>query len=258
MATCRHPLRGFARVDSRRGPRVRGLTRGYMPSPASRVRALDSDGSTGSRTHPWLHAVTRFAGSRSRLRLRPRVRGLTRGYMPSPASRVRVATPDCTTGSRTHPWLHAVTRFAGSRRDSGLHHGFADSPVATCRHPLRGFASRLSRLRHGFADSPVATCRHPLRGFASRSLATCTTGSRTHPWLHAVTRFAGSRRDSRRLPRVRGLTRGYTPSPASRVRADVHDAKLHMPSGLVLYCCVLRRDRRSVKTPGALGASGNR
>jgi len=31
------------------------------------------------------------------------------------------------------------------------------------RHPLRGFVSRLP-LHHGFADSPVALCPHPLRG----------------------------------------------------------------------------------------------
>ena len=76
-----------------------------------------------------LHSVTRFAGL----------------YRVSAFS----------TGSRTHPWLHAVTRFAGSYRFRFLH-GFADSPVATCRHPLRGFVSRF-RFLHGFADSPVAT-----------------------------------------------------------------------------------------------------
>jgi len=38
---------------------------------------------------------------------------------PSPASRVSLVTRDAnngsdyTTGSRTHPWLHAATRFAG-------------------------------------------------------------------------------------------------------------------------------------------------
>jgi hypothetical protein len=52
-----------------------------------------------------------------------------------------------------------------------IRHGFADSCVATCCHPLRGFAvfdlysvaDRISR--HGFADSPVATRRHPVPGF---------------------------------------------------------------------------------------------
>lgn len=36
----------------------------------------------------------------------------------------------------------AVTRYAGSRRTSDSHHGFADSAVARFRHPLRGFALR--------------------------------------------------------------------------------------------------------------------
>ena len=39
MATCRHPLRGFVRWIAT-VPRVRGLTRGYMPPPAPRVRAM--------------------------------------------------------------------------------------------------------------------------------------------------------------------------------------------------------------------------
>ena len=39
-------------------PRVRGLTRGCMQSPAPRVGS-DLNRSTGSRTHPGLHAVTR-------------------------------------------------------------------------------------------------------------------------------------------------------------------------------------------------------
>src|SRR6185503_5659079 len=60
---CRHPLRGLGGVFA--GPRVRGLTRGYLPSPASRVRRVFVARSTGSRTHPWLYAVTRFAGQSS-------------------------------------------------------------------------------------------------------------------------------------------------------------------------------------------------
>jgi len=54
----------------------------------------------------------------------PRVRGLTRGFIPSPA-------------------------FAGSIRGSHYVvpcvpvHGFADSPVASLRHPLRGFEHKL-------------------------------------------------------------------------------------------------------------------
>ena len=47
-----------------------------------------------------------------------------------------------------------------------------------------------SRALHGFADSPVALFRHPLRGFVSR-VAGLPTGSRTHPWLYSVTPFGG-------------------------------------------------------------------
>ena len=109
VATGRHPLRGL--VSPRSAPRVRGLTRGFMPSPASRVsvacpldpRVADSLVATGR------HPLRGLVSPRSA----PRVRGLTRGFMPSPASRVSVTS--LTTGSRTHPWLYAATRFAGSR-----------------------------------------------------------------------------------------------------------------------------------------------
>src|SRR6185503_7304894 len=142
-------LRGLERLPSLRGPRVRGLIRGYMPSPASRVReALFAAPPTGSRTHPWatchhpLRGLERLSSRRrphgfadspvgympspaSRVRdalsRSPRVRGLTRGYLPPPSSRFReppfVARP---TGSRTHPWLHAITRFAGSFTSRGV------------------------------------------------------------------------------------------------------------------------------------------
>ena len=63
---------------------------------------------------PWLHSVTHFVGSRD--------------------------SSGVSTGSRTHPWQHSVTHFVGSRHWAGRVHGFADSPVATLRHPLRGFA----------------------------------------------------------------------------------------------------------------------
>ena len=178
VATCRHPLRGFG-VATSDGCHGFADSPVAMPSPASRV---------------WGRDLGRL----------PRVRGLTRGFMPSPASRVHAEMLD--------------------RRD----HGFADSPVATCRHPLRGFGVATSDGYHGFADSPVAMpspasrvwgrdlgrlprVRGLTRGFmpspASRvgvatpgcrrvgglhhGLADCTTGSRTHPWLYAVTRFRG-------------------------------------------------------------------
>ena len=103
-------------------------------------------------------------------------------------------------------------------------HGFADSPVALFRHPLRGLAhlapfstgsqppfstgSQSRAVFHGFADSPVALFRHPLRGFAHLAPfptgSQSSTGSQTHPWLYSVTHFVGSR-ISRRFPRVRSL-----------------------------------------------------
>ena len=92
------------------------------------------------------------------------------------------------------------------------------------RHPLRGFVrweGHCHGFYHGFADSPVAICRHPLRGFVRRRVTATgsTTGSRTHPWLYAVTRFAGSfagaaTTGSRTHPWL-------MPSPASRVRSVV-------------------------------------
>jgi hypothetical protein len=62
--------------------------------------------------------------------------------------------------------LRAVARFAGLLAPSAPgFHGFADSPVALFRHPLRGLRNYLSPdVIHGFADSPVALFRHPLRG----------------------------------------------------------------------------------------------
>ena len=77
-------------------------------------------------------------------------------------------------------------------------------PPASRVQPL--FFSNL----HGFADSPVATLRHPLRGFARGLPLLPPTGSRTHPWLNSVTHFVGSRDSSGRYPRSR--TRGNSPS----------------------------------------------
>ena len=205
------------------GPRVRGLTRGCMPSPASRVRASGAGGhhgfadspvgacrhplrglvgsihgrSTGSRTHPWLHAVTRFAGSWDRFTAGPRVRGLTRGCMPSPASRV-------------------------GGIDSRPVHGFADSPVAACRHPLRGFVGSIHGRSTGSRTHPWL---HAVTRFAGWWIR-FTAGPRVRgfTWLHDVTRFAGWSDRFTALPRVRGLTRGYMPSPASRVRTSGREA----------------------------------
>src|SRR5947207_1730573 len=263
----RHPLRGFGvspdvgtpgweahpcllsvtgcaglGSHSRLPPRVRGLTRAFFRHPLRGFGVSLHVVTTGSRTHPCLYSVTRFAGLGSHSMLSPRVRGLTRVFIPSPASRVWGLAPCChhgfadspvslfrhplrgfgvslhvvTTGSRTHPCLYSVTRFAGlgsrsmlSPRVRGLTRVFIPSP-----------ASRVWGLtpccHHGFADSPVSLFRHPLRGFGV-SLHVVTTGSRTHPCLYSVTRFAGLGSRSMLSPRVRGLTRVFIPSPASRV-----------------------------------------
>jgi hypothetical protein len=121
----------------------------------------------------------------------PRVRGLTRGFSPSPPfGGLAFVRSRHSTGSRTHPWLYSSP----------------PSWVRTIR----------CAVDHGFADSPVALFRHPLRGFG-RFVARRTTGSRTHPWLYSVTPFGGSDDSLRGGPRVRGLTRGFIPSPPSGV-----------------------------------------
>ena len=137
------------------------------PPPASRVSAAASTSafSTGSRTHPWLYASTRFAGCWCFL------------------------FPAFSTGSRTHPWLYAGTRFAGCWCFLfHLLHRFADSPVALCLHPLRGLvlllppSPRVRGLTRGFMPPPASRV-------AGASFSAFSTGSRTHPWLYASTLF---------------------------------------------------------------------
>src|SRR5262249_8968360 len=139
---CR-PLRGLAYLLVRLPP-VRGLTGGYILSPAARAqisgarhpRFADSPGATfcrplrglrslrpvapGSRPHRVLHSVARCAGSRIYWCDYP-VRGLTGGYILSPAARASVSIGAITPGSRTH------------------------RGIVFCR-PLRGLASLLVRL----------------------------------------------------------------------------------------------------------------
>jgi hypothetical protein len=76
VAITRHPLRGFTKFFATRSSRVRGLTL-----------------STGSRTHPWLYPVTRFAGSLVRFGARSLQFALNDGYIPV-----------------THPWLYPSHR----------------------------------------------------------------------------------------------------------------------------------------------------
>src|SRR5215813_10758903 len=121
-------------------PPVRGLTGGYILSPAARALVVSCVFTPGSRTHRGLHSVARCAGSRSFLCSLPPVRGLTGGYILSPAARALVVSYVFTPGSRTHRGLHSVARCAGSRSFLCLYPRFADSPGATFCRPLRGLA----------------------------------------------------------------------------------------------------------------------
>jgi hypothetical protein len=189
------PPRGL--VSTLPGPRVRGLTGGFIPPPPSGVgvclvapvhgfadspvalfrHPLRGFGrfvmrvSTGSRTHPWLYSVTPFGGSDHSMR-------------------------GATTGSRTHPWLYSATpfgvsepRLSPSPTGSLSVHGFADSPVALFRYPLRGFGRFVMRVSTGLRTHPWLYSV-TLRGFG-RFVARVYTGSRTHPWPYSATPFGG-------------------------------------------------------------------
>ncbi|HMG34318.1 MAG TPA: hypothetical protein VKM94_10300, partial [Blastocatellia bacterium] len=92
----------------------------------------------------------------------PPVRGLTGGYILSPAARACVSIGATTPGSRTHRGLHPVARCAGLRLYWCDYPRFADSPGATSCRPLRGLASLLVRLppvrglTGGYILSPAA------------------------------------------------------------------------------------------------------
>src|SRR5262249_14637167 len=144
-------------------PPVRGLTGGYILSPAARAPVFVGHLSPGSRTHRGLHSVARSAGSglcwssfprfadspgatfcrplrglRSLLVIFPPVRGLTGGYILSPAPGASVFVGHLSPGSRTHRGLHSVARCAGSGLCWSSFPRFADSPGATFCRPLRG------------------------------------------------------------------------------------------------------------------------
>src|SRR5262249_51262862 len=145
-------------------PPVRGLTGGYILSPAARARVLSRVVTPGSRTHRGLHSVARCAGSCPFSCSYPPVRGLTGGYILSPAARARVLSRVVTPGSRTHRGLHSVARCAGSCPFScsyppvrGLTGGYIPSPAARARVLSRVVTPR-------FADSPGDTFCRPLRG----------------------------------------------------------------------------------------------
>src|SRR5262249_383182 len=108
-------------------PPVRRLTGGCVLSPAARAPVFVGHPTPGSRTHRGLHSVARSAGSglcwssyprfadspgatffrplrglRSLLVILPPVRGLTGGYILSPAPRAPVFVGHLTPGSNTH------------------------------------------------------------------------------------------------------------------------------------------------------------
>src|SRR5262249_51827915 len=99
----------------------------------------------GSRTHRGLHSVARCAGSCPFSCSYPPVRGLTGGYVLSPAARARVLSRVVTPGSWTHRGLHSVARCAGSCPFSCSSPRFADSPGATFCRPLRGLMLAVRR-----------------------------------------------------------------------------------------------------------------
>src|SRR5262249_47280527 len=229
IAFCR-PLRGL-RFFLGIVPPIRGLTGGYILSPAARAPVFLGDRTPGSRTHRGLHSVARSAGSGFSSGSYPRFAASPGASVLSPATRAPVFLGDRTPGSRTHRGLRSVARCAGSGFSWGSCPRFADSPGDSVLSPAtrapvflgdRTPGSRTHRGLHSvarcagsgfswglyprFADSPGATFCRPLRGLRS--------------FLGTVPRFADSRgatfcRPLRGLrsflgivPPVRGLTGG--------------------------------------------------
>src|SRR5262249_24765571 len=122
--------------SAHRHPPVQGLTGGYVLSPAARARVSIGAITPGSRTHRGIMFCRPLRGLAYLLVRLPPVRGLTGGYILSPAARARVS-------------IGAITRFA-------------DSPGATFCRPLRGLTSLLVRLppvrglTGGYILSPAA------------------------------------------------------------------------------------------------------
>src|SRR5262249_2796731 len=150
---------------------------------APRAHVLSCVFTPGSRTHRGLAFCRPLRGLRSLLVILPPVRGLTGGYILSPAARAPVFVGHPTPGSRTHRGLHSVARSAGSCPLLCLHPRFADSPGATFCRPLRGLMSFLVSsppvrgLTGGYILSPAPRA-HVLS-------CVFTPGSRTHRGLHS-------------------------------------------------------------------------
>src|SRR5262252_2235092 len=83
----------------------------------------------------------------------PRARGLTLGYMLSPAGAGLRHSFTLSQGSRTHPGLHAFARWRGLASFVHSVPGLEDSPWATCFRPLaRALCSTLCRSLFTFAS----------------------------------------------------------------------------------------------------------
>src|SRR5262249_44536785 len=159
-------------------------------SPAARAPVFLGDRAPGSRTHRGIAFCRPLCGLRFFLGIVPPVRGLTGGYILSPAARAPVFLGDRTPGSRTHRGLHSVARCAGSGFSWGSYPRFEDSPGATFCRPLRGLRFFLGivppvrGLTGGYILSPAA--RAPV------FLGDRTPRSRTHRGLRSGARCARS------------------------------------------------------------------
>src|SRR5262249_7411503 len=111
-ATFCRPLRGLIPSLCLEPP-VRGLTGGYILSPATRARPLLMPRTPGSRTDRGIAFCRPLRGLRSLSALFPRFED-SPGYILSPATRARPFLMPRTPGSRTHRGLHSVARYAGS------------------------------------------------------------------------------------------------------------------------------------------------
>src|SRR5262249_13478078 len=164
-ATFCRPLRGL-RFFLGIVPPVRGLTGGYVLSPAARAPVFLGDRTPGSRTHRGPAFCRPLRGLRSFLGIVPPVRGLTGGQ-------------------------RSVARFAGSGLSWASYPRFADSPGASVLSPaLRapvflGHRTPGSRTHRG-----PAFCR-PLCGLRS-FLGIVPPVRGLTGGLHSVARCAGS------------------------------------------------------------------
>src|SRR5262249_21581717 len=150
-------------------------------SPAARAPVFLGDRTPGSRTHRGIAFCRPLRGLRFFLGIVPPVRGLTGGYILSPAARAPGFLGDRTPGSRTHRGLRSVARGAGAGFSCGSYPRFEDSPGDSVLSPA--------------ARAPVF-------------LGDRTPGSRTHRGIAFCRPLRGLRFFLGIVPPVRGLTGG--------------------------------------------------